>query len=315
MDEFSLISRYFRRSGSSAALGIGDDCGIVSVSPGTQLAVTTDTLVSGVHFFENTDAELIGWKSLAVNVSDLAAMGAAPRYFTLALTLPSPSESFLEAFSRGMFALADQCGIEILGGDTTSGPLSITITAMGELPRGKGILRSKAAAGDDIWVSGDLGGAAHAVGLIRRGLEPPADCLEKLHRPQPRVALGLLLTDTANSMLDVSDGLLAASGKGAQLELDAIPLTGSLGRLDRNEALLCALTGGDDYELCFSAPRKKREQVKKIADLAQTPVSRIGTITGEPGIEANLNGQSYRLPARRGYNHFEEAWSLRPGTQ
>ncbi len=333
MNEFGLIDRYFRKAAGSnrALLGIGDDCGLFSIPPGCHAAVTTDTLVSGVHFFPGTDPHDLGWKCLAVNLSDLAASGASPLFHTLALTLPEADHGFLEPFSQGMDELAQKAGSELIGGDTTRGPMTITITAVGCVPAGEDIRRSGARAGDQIWVTGDLGGAALAVADLSRGRETAPEFLRRLNHPEPRSLFGIRLRGTATSMLDISDGLLAdlghimeASGRGALLHLEQIPLcpravpaaaaapapgdlpglAPDLDLIPEETALRAALTGGDDYELCFTAPPEKEMIVREISQELGIPASCIGSITADPGIRALLRGTPYPLPREGGYTHF-----------
>ncbi len=334
MDEFSIIKHYFASKATSFSsnldLGIGDDCGIFHLNPLDEMTITTDTLVSGVHFFSNADPYSIGWKSLAVNVSDLAAMGATPRFFTLALTLPSDIQStqpeFLAGFSQGLCDMANKCRIDLIGGDTTHGPLSITITALGCTPKGKAIKRSNAKLGDDIYVTGTLGDGALAVKLIKEKIEPPIQCRKKLEYPEPRIKVGIELRDVANSMLDLSDGLgsdlkhiLNLSRFNAQIELTDLPLsyelTDTLQKFPNyNKATPweLALFGGDDYELCFTADStdQKRRYIKNISESLGIKITRIGTITeknhdkyGE--ISYLENGKEYSdLMILSGYNHF-----------
>lgn len=312
--EFDLIREFFTRPARDAnvVLGIGDDAALLAVPAGDVLAVTTDTLVAGRHFPEDAAAADIGWKSLAVNLSDLAAMGATARWVTLAITLPDNNEQFLREFSRGFFALADHENVRLVGGDTTRGPLAITVTAMGTLPPAAAIRRDGARAGDDLYVSGTVGDAG--LGL-RLALDQWPDelaaeirdmALARLHRPQPRLALGTALRGVASAGLDVSDGvaqdlghLLRASGVGAELELDALPMSIALQAIDPAFAVILALTSGDDYELLFTAPPTLRDAI------AMLPVrcTRIGRITPAPGLVLMRNGQPVDMPMT-GYTHF-----------
>ena len=312
--EFDLIREFFTRPARDAnvVLGIGDDAALLAVPAGDVLAVTTDTLVAGRHFPEEAAAADIGWKSLAVNLSDLAAMGATARWVTLAITLPDNNEHFLREFSRGFFALADQESVRLVGGDTTRGPLAITVTAMGTLPAATAIRRDGARAGDDLYVSGTVGDAG--LGL-RLALDQWPDelaasnrdmALARLHRPHPRLALGSALRGVASAGLDVSDGvaqdlghLLQASGVGAKLELDALPMSTALQAIDPAFAVILALTSGDDYELLFTAPPAMRDAI------AGLPVrcTRIGSITATPGLVLLRNGQPVDMPVA-GYTHF-----------
>ena len=303
MGEFDLIERYFARPAKRSPLGNGDDCALLAPAPGMQLAVSSDMLVEGRHFLSTVAPERLGHKALAVNLSDLAACGAAPLAFTLALSLPTVDESWLAGFSRGLFALADAHACELVGGDTTRGPLNICITVFGEVPAGKALLRSGAMAGDDIWVSGTLGDARLALEAFRGTLALSAEVFEQARRrmeqPTPRVALGIALRGIASAAVDVSDGLigdlghiLASSRIGATLDADAAsalvaankhaPGTADLFAIDVLRT--CALSGGDDYELVFTAPSFARDAVLQASVVAATPVTRIGRIEAEPGL-------------------------------
>jgi thiamine-monophosphate kinase len=311
LGEFGLIARYFARPDRplphSVALGIGDDCALLRPSPGMELAISTDMLVSGRHFFPDTDPYGLGHKALAVNLSDLAACGAKPLAFSLALALPEVREDWLQAFSNGMFALADAHGCALIGGDTTRGPLNICITVMGEVPPGQALLRSGARPGDDIYVSGTLGDAAlalqHLLGRCMLDDDALVAARLRLERPTPRVALGLALRGVASAMADVSDGLLGdlrhileSSGVGATLDLERAmlliaaraALTRATGQFDNevSEKILqqCVLAGGDDYELVFTAPRDRAAAVQAAALTSSTPVTRIGHIDTAPGL-------------------------------
>jgi thiamine-monophosphate kinase len=301
--EFELIDRYFKRPARRAALGVGDDCALLAPAPGMQLAISSDMLIEGRHFLSTVDPFKLGHKALAVNLSDLAACGAKPRAFTLALALPQADEAWLEGFSRGLFALADAHDCELIGGDTTRGPLAICITVFGEVPPGQALLRSGAHAGDDLYVSGTLGDARLALEVFRgtRSLPQPAfDAARiRMETPTPRVALGLALRGVATAAADISDGLvgdlghiLKASRVGACIDTSiAINLIANRGHLtmgngqfDAETALECVLAGGDDYELVFTAPPAARNRVKAAAVQAQTPVTRIGRIEAGSGL-------------------------------
>jgi thiamine-monophosphate kinase len=301
MGEFDLITRHFKRPATRSPLGVGDDCALLAPAPGMQLAVSSDMLVEGRHFLSTVDPARLGHKALAVNLSDLAACGAKPLAFTLALALPAVDEPWLEGFSRGLFALAGAHGCELVGGDTTRGPLNVCITVFGEVPPGAALLRSGARAGDDVWVSGTLGDARLALEVFRGTLTLPAAAFElarrRMETPVPRVALGLALRGIATAALDVSDGLvgdlrhiLEASGVGATLDADAAAARVALGAPDADAGLdidtlrLCALSGGDDYELAFTAPATARAAVEAAGRAAGTPVARIGRIDAEPGL-------------------------------
>ena len=298
MGEFDLIERYFRRPAARSPLGVGDDCALLAPAPGMQLAVSSDMLVEGRHFLSTVDPARLGHKALAVNLSDLAACGAKPLAFTLALALPAVDEAWLEAFSRGLFALADAHGCELVGGDTTRGPLNLCVTVFGEVPAGAALLRSGARPGDELWASGTLGDARLALEVFRGTLALPPEAFEQARRrmeqPAPRVALGQALRGVASAAIDLSDGLvgdlghiLAASGVGATVDADAAcALIGvpAAEALDPALRRTCALAGGDDYELLFSAPRAAAAAVLEAGRLSTTPVARIGCIEAAPGL-------------------------------
>jgi thiamine-monophosphate kinase len=325
MGEFDLIERFFKRPSSCAdpcvALGIGDDCALLQPAPGMQLAVSSDMLVEGRHFFADVAPAALGHKALAVNLSDLAACGAEPLGFTLALALPTEKardEAWLGAFAQGLFELADAHGCTLVGGDTTAGPLNICITIFGQVPPGQALRRDGACAGDDLWVSGTLGDARLALYALRGELTLPPSVLaaarQRLERPTPRVALGLALRGIASSCIDLSDGLagdlghvLKASAVGACIEADAasgllLPLLAGEGR--DGGRLRHVLTGGDDYELAFTAPPSARAAVQAAATRAATPVTRIGSIQAEPGLWLR-DVQGARQPVRAAsFDHF-----------
>jgi thiamine-monophosphate kinase len=312
--EFDLIREFFQRPPADAAvrLGIGDDAALLVVPAGQELVVTTDTLVSGRHFPEATAPFDIGWKALAVNLSDLAAMGAEARWATLALTLPQSDEDFLREFARGFFALAQREQVSLVGGDTTRGPLSLTVTAMGLVPAGSAMTRSGARAGDDLYVSGTPGDAGLGLRLeLGQWLDEIAAAdaefaLQRLRRPEPRLALGLALRELATACLDVSDGLaqdlghlLAASGVGTEIELDRLPRSAALGGIDPAFADILALTSGDDYELLFTAPAAARAQLETLP----VPCTRIGVMTAAPGLRLLRHGAPVEMPVA-GFTHF-----------
>jgi thiamine-monophosphate kinase len=321
MPEFDLIQRYFTRPAPGAALGVGDDAALLRIAPGMELAVSTDMLVSGTHFFPDADPFLLGGKALAVNLSDLAAMGAAPRWALLSIALPEENAAWLQKFSDGFFAMADQHQVELIGGDTTRGPLNLCVTIMGEAPQGAALRRSGARAGDDIWVSGQLGEAALALAHLQGKVQlPPAEfaaCAHRLHQPQPRVALGLALRGLAHSAIDISDGLLAdlghileCSNVGAELDFVALPVPPALrSRLatdggSRELALHCALSGGDDYELCFTAVASQRKNLEQLSGTLGLPLARIGAIVAESGCTVRAADGSVIRSKERGYDHF-----------
>ena len=326
LGEFDLIHKYFIRPTPQAVLGVGDDCALLAPLPGMQLAISSDMLVEGRHFFADVDPEALGHKALAVNLSDLAACGARPLAFTLALALPRVDEPWLQGFSRGLLRLADAHGCELIGGDTTAGPLNICITVFGEVPAGQALLRSGARAGDDIYVSGTLGDARLALDALqdpaRAAALPPAllaAARQRLERPTPRVALGLALRGVASSALDVSDGLLGdlghilrASGVGACIdaskttELIAVGayLTSANGQSDAEYLRQCALAGGDDYELAFTAAPERRGDVAAAAQASATAVTRIGVVQDAPGLRL-IDAQGRPLTARyASFDHF-----------
>lgn len=314
--EFDLIGRYFTRATPSALLGVGDDCALLAPTPGMALAVTTDMLVSGTHFFPDDDPETLGWKALAVNLSDCAAMGARPRWALLAGALPEADESWLAGFSRGLFACADAHDTELVGGDTTRGPRNLCLTVIGEVVPGAALRRDSARAGDDLWVSGSPGRAALGLavrhGTLALDLAASAECLAALQRPQPRVALGMALVGLANAALDVSDGLLAdlghmlkASAVGAEVceaDLPWAALPPEVTPLQRREALLA---GGDDYELLFSAPATARSEILTVAREVGVAVHRIGYLTDATGRLKLVDAEGREQPiTARGYDHF-----------
>mgnify|MGYP000846142952 FL=1 len=321
MGEFELIDRYFKRPARRAALGVGDDCALLAPAPGMQLAVSSDMLIEGRHFLSTVDPFKLGHKALAVNLSDLAACGAKPLAFTLALAVPQADEAWLEGFSRGLFALADAHDCELIGGDTTRGPLAICITVFGEVPPGQALLRSGARAGDDLYVSGTLGDARLALEVFRgtRSLPQPAfDAARiRMETPTPRVALGLALRGVATSAADISDGLvgdlghiLKASRVGACIDTSIAinlianrdHLTLENGQFDAEMALDCVLAGGDDYELVFTAPLSARSRVKAAALQSETSVTRIGLIEAAGGLRlVDATGQ----PVNRRFASFD----------
>lgn len=323
MGEFDLIARYFTRPVRHAALGVGDDCALLAPRPGMQLAISSDMLVEGRHFFADVDPEALGHKALAVNLSDLAACGARPLAFTLALALPRVDEAWLAGFSKGLLALADAHGCELVGGDTTQGPLNICITVFGEVPAGQTLLRSGARAGDDIYVSGTLGDARLALEALLGHIHLPDELLaqarQRLERPTPRVALGLALRGIASSAMDVSDGLLGdfghilkASGVGASIRTDetikliaagAFP-SSATGQFDQKLLQQCTLAGGDDYELLFTAPPQHRAAVAAAAAQSQTAVTCIGQVEAAPGLRL-VDAQGMPVENRfASFDHF-----------
>jgi thiamine-monophosphate kinase len=314
--EFELIAKHFTRPAANAVLGVGDDAALVDVSNGMDLAVSTDTMVSGTHFFPDVHPENLGHKALAVNLSDMAAMGAMPYWAMLALTLPTVDDAWLESFAKGFFDLAEEFNVSLIGGDTTRGPLSFTVTIMGEVPAGAALRRNGAKAGNDVWVSGNIGDAALAV-AHRHGklVLTEADYHEavmRLYEPTPRVALGQALRGMATAAIDVSDGLLAdlghicrLSGVGATVDLNAIPVSAIGARHAGSDAGLTAIVaGGDDYELCFTAPANARESIQDLTDMLNIPLSRIGQIRRGKGVSLmGPEGKPMKIDGR-GYDHF-----------
>ena len=299
LGEFELIDRFFRRPTRHSVLGIGDDAALLAPTVGSELVVSVDMLVAGRHFFAEVDPEALGYKTLAVNLSDIAAMGAAPRWALLAGALPEANSTWLTGFARGFFDLAEAHDVDLVGGDTTRGPLNLCVTILGEVPAGEALRRSGAQPGDGIYVSGQLGDAALALAHHRGKIKLEPDefvrCQESLLRPTPRLALGSVLRGVATAAIDVSDGLvgdlghiLNASGVGAVIELKAIPRSASLDRrLADNEhalALECLLAGGDDYELCFTAPEDRAADVQALAEELELPLTRIGMIEQRAGL-------------------------------
>ncbi|WP_457319413.1 thiamine-phosphate kinase [Stenotrophomonas sp. P5_B8] len=315
--EFALIDRIRARTRARAdvVLGIGDDAALLQPRASEQLVVTADTLNSGVHFPTETPAFEIGWKTLAVNLSDLASMGARPAWCTLAMSLPSTEPEWIDAFADGFFALADEHDIVLIGGDTTRGPLSLSVTAMGQVSAGHALRRDAARVGDDIWVSGTLGDAAGALRLWQQGRldvavvsdDPDLEALrQRLLCPVPRVKLGQRLRAYAHAAVDISDGLLADLGHiaarsevAARLEVDTLPMSSALrNALGRDDARDCALRGGDDYELCFTAAADQRDALHALAEALALPLTRIGRITTGQGVHGD------DLPNADGYEHF-----------
>jgi len=319
LSEFELIDRFFRRPARRAVLGVGDDAALVAPTPGCELAISVDMLVAGTHFFADVDPESLGHKTLAVNLSDMAAMGALPRWALLACALPESDPTWIAAFARGFFALADAFEVDLIGGDTTRGALNLCVTILGEAPAGQALRRSGARAGDAIFVSGNLGDAALALAHRRGeiGLNPTefAACDRALLWPTPRVGLGLRLRGVATAAIDLSDGLvgdlgnlLAASGVGATLELPALPRSPVLARLlagnQSARALACLLAGGDDYELCFTAPLRAAAQLGTLAEQLEVPLSRIGRIEAGGGLVVRDQAGRALAALPQAFDHF-----------
>ncbi|MBK7061791.1 MAG: thiamine-phosphate kinase [Rubrivivax sp.] len=318
MGEFELIERHFvrpQRALRHAALGPGDDCALLRVAAGQQLAVSSDMLVEGRHFLSTVAPDRLGHKALAVNLSDLAACGAEPLGCTLALALPRADEPFVAALAQGLFALADRHGIELIGGDLTAGPLNLCITVMGQVPPGQALLRSGARAGDTLWVSGCLGDARLALEVFRGRLALAGTDFEAVRRamecPEPRVALGLTLRGLASSAIDLSDGLLGdlghvlrRSGVGARVELAALPRSAVLAAQAPAMQNECLLRGGDDYELLFTAAPTAKAQVLQAAAQSGVAVSAIGHITAQPGLLLVGDDGREQSVSALGFDHF-----------
>lgn len=311
--EFDLISRIRARASQrgGVALGIGDDAALLQVPPGRELAVTADTLNVGVHFPEATTPADIGWKALAVNLSDLAAMGAVPAWCTLSLSLPQADRSWVDSFLDGFLDLADQQAVGLIGGDTTRGPLSISVTAMGLVESGSALRRDRARVGDDVWVTGTLGDAAAALEALLEAREVPESLRQRLDRPTPRVAAGLRLSALAHACIDISDGLLAdlahiceCSGVGAEINLADLPASAELAAAPSAQRWRWQTCGGDDYELCFTASPRDRGPIVQALDFTDVSATRIGRIVAGHGVRAfDAEGRQWQ-PLRRGYEHF-----------
>ncbi len=315
LGEFTLIDKFFNRPARRTAVGVGDDCALLEVPPGMQLCISSDMLVEGRHFLSTVAPQRLGHKALAVNLSDLAACGAEPLAFTLALALPRADESFLRPFADGLWALADAHGLDLIGGDTTAGPLNICITVFGQVPSGQALLRSGARAGDELWVSGTLGDARAALEGFRGTLDLDGGAFTTLRHamemPEPRVQLGQRLRGIASSAIDVSDGLLGdlghlmrRSGVGARVELDALPRSTLLAGLPDTVLRSCLLHGGDDYELLFTAPPDRHGEVLAAAKAAGVRVSTIGRML--PGSSLAVVDDSGQVldEHTRGFDHF-----------
>ena len=318
LGEFDLIAAYFTRPVRRAALGVGDDCALLAPAPGLQLATSSDMLVEGRHFLSTVPPAHLGHKALAVNLSDLAACGARPLGFTLALALPRVDEPFLAGFSRGLLALADLHDCELVGGDTTQGPLTLCITVFGEVPPGAALLRSGARAGDDLYVSGTVGDARLALEAFRGTLGLAGDAFDRVRRamelPTPRVSLGLALRGVATSAIDVSDGLLGDLGHvlrrsavGATVQADALPCSADLAAQPPALRRLCGLAGGDDYELLFTAPPDRAADVARAARETGVPVTCIGRIEAEPGLRLVDTAGEPVADGFASFDHFRTA--------
>ncbi|MDE0286416.1 MAG: thiamine-phosphate kinase [Gammaproteobacteria bacterium] len=313
LTEFEAIEKYFAGltpAGRGVTLGIGDDAALLEPDPDFHLIVSTDTMVSGIHFFPDADPADVGYKALAVNLSDMAAMAAVPRWFTLALTLSETemTHEWLDGFARGLAESAQNYAVSLVGGDLCKGPPAVTIQVIGDCPKGREIRRSSANAGDRIYVSGELGSAAFALKMLKSGRTPHPDCYSRLLRPDPRVEMGISLRGIASAMIDISDGLLAdlghlldAGNVGAQVDIDAIPFHERLDEEpDPTQKWRCILSGGDDYELCFTVPPAKLQELERTG----APVYRIGEITAEQGLRCMRKDGTVFIPDESGYVHF-----------
>ncbi len=319
MSEFDVIRQYFTRAPQHSELGVGDDAALIRVGAKMELAISADMLVAGTHFFADADPYQLGWKALAVNLSDMAAMGAQPKWATLAIALPSIDHAWLAGFSRGLFACADAFGIDLIGGDTTRGPLTISIQIMGEVPAGLALKRSGAQLHDEIWVSGPLGLAALALGHLQGKLSlSPSDfkrCSAALHSPQPRVALGHGLRSLAHSAIDISDGLLAdlnhilqASHLGATLHLSQWPHAchwPEAAGLDLSSQAKLLLSGGDDYELCFTAPKASHDALLQLGNKLGLDLCCLGEITQDPSLVVHGLDKAILDIKELGFDHFK----------
>ncbi|KJJ97691.1 thiamine monophosphate kinase [Burkholderiaceae bacterium 26] len=318
LSEFELIRRYFTRPTPKATLGVGDDCALLAPRPGHELAISTDMLVAGRHFFPHAEPRALGHKALAVNLSDLAAMGAEPRAFTLAVALPEANPAWLKPFSEGLLALADAFHCELIGGDTTRGPLTLSLTVFGDVPTAAALRRDAARPGDDLWVSGTVGDARLALGALRNEWALTPDALAqvqpRMDMPTPRVALGLALRGVARAALDISDGLLGDLGHiltqsrvGATITVDDVPRSATLATQPLPLQLQCTLAGGDDYELCFTAPADARDAVVAAGQRAGVAVTRIGRIDAETGLRLVDAHGAPVLFTHGSFDHFSSA--------
>ena len=329
MGEFDLIERFFKTGtamSSTLSLGIGDDCALIKPLPGEEIAITSDMLVEGRHFFAGAAPEQLGGKALAVNLSDLAAMGAKPLGFTLAIALPAIDEQWLESFSKGLFAVANSFSCPLIGGDTTAGPLTISITAIGSVHPEKAIRRSGAKMEDDVWVSGTIGDARLCLAALRHEIKLSEDELKtvehRMHQPTPRVELGLKLGGIANAALDISDGLLGdlkhilkQSNVDAEIYLNKLPKSETLQKQSLAIQNQFAASGGDDYELCFTAPMKQRGAIQEISKALSLPLTRIGCITAKKkegstihiiGVDGNVIGDTDAAALLKSFDHFAQ---------
>ncbi len=314
--EFDLIAKYFTRPTATAVLGVGDDCALIKPSSGMELAISTDMLIAGRHFMPSDGPGTIGHKSMAVNLSDLAAMGAKPRYALISIALPNADGSFLKGFAGGFFGLAQKYGVEVIGGDTTRGGLlTINVTVIGEVPPGQALRRDAAQPGDEIWVSGTLGDAAaalaHHQGRLLLETEQAVQCFPRLFVPSPRIELGLALRSIAHACIDVSDGfaadlghILERSNVGAEIQFENLPLSNALEPMRENSDVQdCVLAGGDDYELIFTAPADIRDSLQALGKDLNLRLTHVGRITAELGLRILHHGQPMSL-THTGFDHF-----------
>ena len=320
LSEFDLIKRYFTYPAPGARLGVGDDAALVRVRRGMELAISTDLLIAGRHFFRDADPRQLGHKALAVNLSDMAAMGATPRWATLSLALPRAEARWLRAFAGGFMRLARGHGVDLIGGDTTCGPLTICVQIMGEVPAGQALTRDGAQIGDEIWVSGCLGDAALALAALKQriGLKPRelAAVKRRLHAPTPRIALGQVLRKLANSAIDISDGLAADLGHicersrvSAVVGFERLPASTVMKRyLDQPDARAALLAGGDDYELCFTAVPARHQAILGIARRINLPLTCVGTVRratrAAPAVTVLARDGRPMTIRHRGFDHF-----------
>lgn len=321
-NEFEIIKRYFTYPCSHGVLGVGDDCALLSIPPKETLAISSDMLVEGRHFFPGANPQYLGHKALAVNLSDLAAMGAKPLAFTLALALPDNEPSWLQAFSDGIMTLANQYSCDLIGGDTTRGPLTISVTVLGLVSPQTALRRDKACVNDDIWVSGELGDARLALAVLRSTEETACTLqpitqqelphiMARLEHPQPRVALGISLQGLAHAAIDISDGLVSdlshilnRSACGACLWTEKLPMSRTLAKQAQATQYCCALTGGDDYELCFTAPVSARTAIDSLSQQLRLQLTRIGRIEAQLGLRLlDQAGQVLEFD-QKGFDHF-----------
>lgn len=314
--EFDLIRDCFSHPVHHSDLGVGDDAALFRTAPGMQTVVSSDMLVAGNHFFVDADPTLLGWKTAAVNISDMAAMGADPRWITLALALPTADETWVRKLAAGFRTCCETYVVDWVGGDTTRGPLNLCATIVGEVPFGQAILRNGAHPGDDVWISGWPGLAALGLRSLQGGVKLAGDwhelCIERLHRPVPRVALGRALRGVASAMLDVSDGLsgdlghiLESSSVGAVLQEAALPLLPLLNACNDAAAARDALLGGgDDYELLFCAPRERGAHIEEIGHRLSLPLTRIGRVVTNPGLWLQRRDGQCAPVTIRSYDHF-----------